>query len=84
MDLTPIQQARLGQLKALLQEFMYEIDTATVEITETTKFADLGMDSLDQLEFVMAVEDEFSIEIDDEQADTITCLADVLVLPQLS
>jgi acyl carrier protein len=84
MDLTPIQQARLGQLKALLQEFMYEIDRSDLIITETTKFVDLGFDSLDHLEFIMAVEDEFDVEIDDEQADAITCLADVLALPQLS
>ena len=76
--------SKLATLKALLQEFMYEIDTATLDITETTKFVDLGMDSLDQLEFVMAVEDEYSIEIDDEQADTITCIADILALPQLA
>jgi acyl carrier protein len=75
---------KLATLKALLQEFMYEIDRSDLIITEETKFADLGMDSLDQLEFVMAIEDEFIIEINDEQADTITCLADVLALPQLS
>jgi acyl carrier protein len=74
---------KLATLKALLQEFMYEIGQTDMIVTEETKFADLGMDSLDHLEFVMAVEDEYSIEIDDEQADTITCLADVLILPQL-
>ena len=71
---------KLATLKALLQDFMYEIDKSDLIIDETTKFADLGMDSLDHLEFVMAVEDEFNVEIDDEEADRITCLADVLAV----
>ncbi|KAI9508793.1 acyl carrier protein [Russula earlei] len=32
---------------------------------------DLGLDSLDSVEVVMAVEEEFSIEIPDEEADAI-------------
>ena len=34
--------------------------------------ADLGVDSLDMVELVMALEDEFSIEIPDEEAEKIT------------
>lgn len=33
---------------------------------------DLGADSLDLVELVMALEDEFGIEIPDEDAETIT------------
>lgn len=33
---------------------------------------DLGGDSLDAVELVMALEDEFDIEIPDEEAETIT------------
>ncbi|KAK0736585.1 acyl carrier protein-like protein [Apiosordaria backusii] len=41
-------------------------------ITETAHFAnDLGLDSLDTVEVVMAIEEEFSIEIPDKDADTI-------------
>lgn len=32
---------------------------------------DLGLDSLDQVEITMAVEDEFNIEIPDKEADEI-------------
>jgi NADH dehydrogenase (ubiquinone) 1 alpha/beta subcomplex 1 len=32
---------------------------------------DLGLDSLDQVEITMAVEDEFNIEIPDREADEI-------------
>ena len=34
--------------------------------------ADLGADSLDTVELVMALEDEFRIEIPDEEAEKIT------------
>ncbi|KAG6901709.1 hypothetical protein C0995_008870 [Termitomyces sp. Mi166 len=44
-----------------------------VKLSVTSKFhEDLGLDSLDQVEVVMAVEEEFAIEIPDEEADAIT------------
>jgi acyl carrier protein len=39
--------------------------------------ADLGADSLDTVELVMALEDEFGIEIPDEDAEKIKTVADV-------
>jgi acyl carrier protein len=43
------------------------------EINESSSFAtDLGADSLDTVELVMALEDEFSVEIPDEEAEKIT------------
>ncbi|ODV90025.1 hypothetical protein CANCADRAFT_20414, partial [Tortispora caseinolytica NRRL Y-17796] len=42
------------------------------KITPTAEFAtDLGLDSLDVVEVVMAIEEEFSIEIPDKEADEI-------------
>lgn len=49
------------------------------EVTETASFIDdLGADSLDTVELVMAFEEEFDIEIPDEEAEDITTVADAV------
>lgn len=49
------------------------------EITPEASFVDdLGADSLDTVELVMAFEDAFSIEIPDEDAEKITRVKDVI------
>lgn len=49
------------------------------KVSATTKFADdLGLDSLDIVEVVMAIEDEFAIEIPDQEADKIASIADAV------
>lgn len=49
------------------------------KVTPETKFIDdLGLDSLDQVEVVMAIEDEFAIEIPDPEADKISSIADAV------
>ncbi|KAK9057904.1 hypothetical protein SSX86_022743 [Deinandra increscens subsp. villosa] len=52
-----------------------------IDVTKVTESADfqkdLSLDSLDRVELVMAFEQEFSIEIPDEQADKLKCCADV-------
>ena len=43
------------------------------QVTEDASFVDdLGADSLDQVELVMALEEEFGVEIPDEDAEKIT------------
>jgi len=43
------------------------------EVKEASSFTtDLGADSLDTVELVMALEDEFGVEIPDEEAEKIT------------
>ncbi|KAJ2763177.1 mitochondrial acyl carrier protein [Coemansia nantahalensis] len=39
---------------------------------------DLGLDSLDTVEVVMAIEEEFSVEIPDEEADNIASVKDAI------
>jgi acyl carrier protein len=47
------------------------------EVTPEAKFIDdLGADSLDTVELVMALEEEFGIEIPDEDAEKITAVKD--------
>jgi acyl carrier protein len=49
------------------------------EVTETASFVDdLGADSLDTVELVMAFEEAFSIEIPDEDAEKITTVKDAI------
>ncbi len=49
------------------------------EITETTSFKDdLGADSLDLFELVMALEDEYSIEIPTDDLQQIVTVGDVV------
>ncbi|MCX7810804.1 MAG: acyl carrier protein [Leptospiraceae bacterium] len=49
------------------------------EITEDAHFIeDLGADSLDTVELVMALEEEFGIEISDEDAEKIQTVGDVI------
>ncbi|CAH1439881.1 unnamed protein product [Lactuca virosa] len=50
----------------------------TTKVTGLADFQkDLSLDSLDRVELVMAFEQEFSIEIPDEEADKLKCCADV-------
>ncbi len=49
------------------------------EVTERTKFVDdLGADSLDTVELVMALEEEFGVEIPDEEAEKLMTVGDAL------
>ena len=49
------------------------------EVTPDASFVDdLGADSLDTVELVMAFEEEFGIEIPDEDAEKITTIQDAV------
>ena len=49
------------------------------QVTENAKFIeDLGADSLDIVELVMALEEEFSIEIPDDDAEKIATVSDAV------
>jgi acyl carrier protein len=57
-----------------------------VEVSEVTPEAsfvdDLGADSLDTVELVMALEEEFGIEIPDEDAEKIASVKDAITYIQ--
>lgn len=64
-------------LRIVSEQFNFGNTTPTL----STRFvADLGFDSLDSVEFVMELEDEFAVEIDDEQAERCTTVADAASL----
>ena len=49
------------------------------KVTKDAKFIeDLGADSLDTVELVMAFEDKFSVEVPDEDAEKLKSVADVV------
>ena len=49
------------------------------EVTDNAKFVDdLGADSLDTVELVMALEEEFGVEIPDEDAEKLATVGDAL------
>lgn len=56
--------------------FVFQV---TKTITATSRFKeDLDLDSLDAVEVVMAIEEEFCIEIPDSEADKILSIADAV------
>jgi acyl carrier protein len=64
----------MSDIEARVKKIIAEqLGVAEAEVTHTKSFvADLGADSLDTVELVMALEDEFDIEIPDEEAEKIT------------
>jgi acyl carrier protein len=58
------------QVKAIVAE---QLGVKAEQVTSAASFVDdLGADSLDTVELVMALEEEFEIEIPDEDAEKIT------------
>jgi len=45
---------------------------------ESNLIEDLGADSLDAVELVMAVEEEFGIEVPDEEAEKLRTVGDII------
>lgn len=56
-----------------------QLGVTSEQATEGAKFIeDLGADSLDQVELVMALEEEFSIEVSDQDAEKLTTVGDAI------
>ena len=56
-----------------------QLDVKEEEVTNNASFIeDLGADSLDNVELVMALEEEFELEIPDEQAEKINTVQDAV------
>ena len=64
------------KIKAILAEqFDEEEDSIT---TDTNLTEDLGADSLDLADVLMAIEDEFEVEIPDEDIENIKTVGDIV------
>ncbi|MDD8012417.1 MAG: acyl carrier protein [Acidobacteriota bacterium] len=60
----------LSKVKAVVAE---KLNVGEDQVTEEAKFVeDLGADSLDQVELIMALEDEFELKIPEEEAEKLT------------
>lgn len=72
MTMEPIAQ----RIKALAAE---HFGVAVDSVTESTEFEkDLGADSLDHVELLMYVEDEFGIELPDEQVKDVRTVGQLI------
>ncbi len=69
--------ADIGQkVKSIIAE---QLGVKPEEVTDTASFVDdLGADSLDTVELVMALEEEFGIEIPDEDAEKMTSVGEAV------
>lgn len=68
------------------EEILNKLVTITAEqlgcdktfVTEEATFESLGADSLDNVELVIAIEEEFGIDIDDDKAEQIKTIAQAI------
>lgn len=66
----------LEKVKKIIGE---HLNVNTVDVTEETSFKDdLGADSLDLFELVMAIEEEYEIEIPAEDLESLTTVGEVM------
>jgi acyl carrier protein len=64
------------QIKEIIAE---KLEIGIEQITDEAKFIDdLGADSLDVVELIMTLEDEFEIEITDEDAEKIVTVRNAI------
>lgn len=64
------------KVKAIIVE---QLGVKAEQVIPDAKFIeDLGADSLDTVELVMALEEEFGMEIPDEEAEKLQCVGDVI------
>lgn len=68
------------ETEARLRKIVVEqLNVEEAKVVPTAAFIDnLGADSLDLVEMIMSIEEEFGIEIPDEDAEKITTVQDAL------
>ena len=70
----------MSDIEARVKKIIAEqLGVEEAQVTNEKAFvADLGADSLDTVELVMALEEEFETEIPDEQAEKITTVQEAI------
>ena len=69
----------MALLEDVIEVVVEQLDCDAAEVKEDSKFIeDLGADSLDVVELVMALEEKFDIEIPDEDAEGILTVANAI------
>lgn len=69
----------MSDVEAQIREIVVKyLSVNEEEVTLDAKFEDLGADSLDATEFIMALEDKFSIKITDEAAEKVATLRNAI------
>ena len=64
------------KVKAILAE-QFDVDEDTITV-ETDIQEDLGADSLDVVDLLMSIEDEFEVEIPDEEIENIKTVGELV------
>ena len=67
--------ANIDKIKEIIVE---KLTCEADKIIPTASFADLGADSLDAVELIMGFEEEFGIEIPDEEAEKMKTVGDAI------
>jgi acyl carrier protein len=68
-------QGIFEKVKSIIAE---QLGVAEEELTPETSFEDLNADSLDIVELIMALEEEFDLEIPDEEAEKIQTVGEIV------
>ena len=61
--------------KIIAEKLSVELDEV---VPEASFVDDLGADSLDLVELIMSMEEEFDVDISDEDAEKIVCVKDAI------
>lgn len=63
------------KMQLVIQE---QLGREDIVLTEATKLEDLGVDSIELMEFIINLEDEFALEISDNTIDHMDKVSDLL------
>ena len=70
----------MSEIEAKVKEIIVkQLGVNADQVTREAKMIeDLGADSLDAVELVMAIEEEFEIEVPDEEAEKLASIGDII------